>query len=316
LGTYGVFIFFGISGILITSRMLEEESTRGRISLKGFYVRRAFRILPPLFLLLIVLAATRLAGLIDLPWYDWLRSLFFCRNYGDFGTNWYTKHIWSLSVEEHFYMLWPAILVLFGRKQALKVSLIGALAICIWRTVRIHWSLLPSLGDFHWTTDTQLDALLLGAAAAILLAGDAFRGATCRILKPAVTISVVLIFACLIAAGMLSANHRYQDLLRDFEMCFICAFLIGTILHPKQPLGRLLELPAIRWIGRLSYSLYLWQQVFIGVDTPRFIQQFPQNVLATFAVAAGSYYLLERPMMAVGHRLARPVSPGRGDLRN
>jgi peptidoglycan/LPS O-acetylase OafA/YrhL len=315
IGVAGVLIFFGISGIIITSRLLEEQSVRGKIGLKGFYIRRAFRILPPLMLLLIVLAIARLSGLICLPWVDWLKSLLFVRNYGDFGTCWYTMHIWSLSVEEHFYLLWPAILVFAGRKHAIKIAVLGAIAIAMWRTARVHWSLVPWLGDFRWNTDTQLDVLLAGAATAMLLADDNIRVSAHRLLRPAITGVTVILFALLCASGATIFSGRVDSGVRLIDPVLICLFLAGSILRPWQLLGRVLEWPPIRWVGRLSYSLYLWQQVFSGQsESIRYLQQFPINLAATFAAAVVSYYLLERPMMSMGHRLARPASPGRGDL--
>ncbi|HUB25251.1 MAG TPA: acyltransferase [Tepidisphaeraceae bacterium] len=316
IGVFGVLIFFGISGILITSRMLEEQGVRGEISLKGFYIRRGFRILPPLFLLLIVLAIARLLGLICLPWVDWFKSLLFVRNYGNFGTCWCTMHIWSLSVEEHFYLLWPTILVFAGRRHALKIALFGAIAVALWRTARVHWSLLPWLGDFRYNTDTQLDILLAGAATAMLLADDKLRSSAHRLLPPAMTIAVFIFFALLTADCAIVFDSRFHNAVRLIDPVLICMFLAGGILHPRQLLGRVLEWPPIRWVGRLSYSLYLWQQVFTSPSASNpFLQRFPANIVAIVAIAAASYYILERPMMRLGHRLARPASPGRGDLR-
>jgi peptidoglycan/LPS O-acetylase OafA/YrhL len=85
--------------------------------------------------------------------------------------------------------------------------------------------------------------------------------------------------------------------------------LAGTALHPRTLLGRILELPALRWIGRISYSLYLWQQIFLvdGWTPRRFVQTWPLNILAVFGCAVISYYGLERPMIALGRRLGQRV---------
>jgi peptidoglycan/LPS O-acetylase OafA/YrhL len=121
-GEIGVELFFGISGLLICSRLLDEETTHGQISIKSFYVRRFFRILPAAFFYLLVVAILALFRFIPLRAIDWFGALFFFRNYvmlfeylhhSPLGLHWYTGHFWSLSMEEHFYLVLPAILVAF-----------------------------------------------------------------------------------------------------------------------------------------------------------------------------------------------------------
>jgi len=113
-GYEGVDVFFAISGLLICWRLLDEESRRGRISLRNFYIRRAFRILPPAVIYLIAIAILSAIGLIHASAKELLASLLFFRNYlvqlGHFSVSpWFTGHFWSLSVEEHFYLLLPGL---------------------------------------------------------------------------------------------------------------------------------------------------------------------------------------------------------------
>jgi peptidoglycan/LPS O-acetylase OafA/YrhL len=145
-GGVGVELFFGISGVLICSRLLEEESRCGRINVKGFYVRRFFRILPAALLYLLVIAILAAFHIIPLPAMDWFAALLFFRNYlmlfeylhhNPLAMHWYTGHFWSLSMEEHFYLVLPAILVGF-RKKRLRVLGGLALAIALWRSVLAH----------------------------------------------------------------------------------------------------------------------------------------------------------------------------------
>jgi peptidoglycan/LPS O-acetylase OafA/YrhL len=96
--------------------------------------------------------------------------------------------------------------------------------------------------------------------------------------------------------------------------------IVGTVVRPKGIPGRILEFPPIRWVGRLSYSLYLWQQLFLVTNAERAermgsLQSFPINIVCVLAIATASYYLVERPLIKIGHRLAKPVTPGRPDLR-
>ncbi len=110
-GETGVFIFFEISGFLITSLLLQEHEKRGSISLRGFYLRRAFRILPPLYLYIGVIVLLGLAGRILLTRIDIVSALFFFHNIKASDVMWSLEHLWSISAEEQFYLVWPFILV-------------------------------------------------------------------------------------------------------------------------------------------------------------------------------------------------------------
>ena len=119
-GPNGVSLFFAISGFLICSRLLEEENATGKISLRGFYIRRASRIVPAALTYLLVIGLLGFAGYILVSPWDWWSSVLFFRNYlppDMISRGWggYTMHYWSLAVEEHFYLLWPGLLVFVGR---------------------------------------------------------------------------------------------------------------------------------------------------------------------------------------------------------
>src|ERR1700689_5076995 len=141
-GEVGVEVFFAISGLLICSRLLEEESRSGQISVRGFYVRRAFRILPAALFFLLVIAILAAFHVIPLLALDWFGALFFFRNYvmlieylhhSPLAMHWYTGHFWSLSMEEHFYLILPAVLVVFKRTRRWVIAGM-AIACALWRT--------------------------------------------------------------------------------------------------------------------------------------------------------------------------------------
>jgi peptidoglycan/LPS O-acetylase OafA/YrhL len=298
-GHLGVDVFFAISGLLICSRLLDEEAG-GSISIKNFYIRRAFRILPPAISYLLVLAA--LALLIGLPvgWPEILSSAFFVRNYSFTYQHFqsiypaYTGHFWSLAVEEHFYLLLPALLVFAPRKWRLPALFGLAMA------VGIHRYLLgPHASIMH--TDTRLDALLVPAAFAILIRKERFRERLIPWLRWWPLLAVTLLYIVI-----KNRIPLMQPLLLAWGMPLI---VLGTMLRPGDIFSRFLELPPMRYFGRLSYSIYLWHVLFFvghfNVPYPpiRLLQQWPLCMVLTIVVSMLSYYLLERPTVRFGHRL-------------
>ena len=313
-GGMGVDVFCGISGFLICSRLIEEHEARGRIDLKGFYIRRCCRILPPYFAFLGLVSLLGAAGIVAVSGSELLSSLFFIRNYHVLTepAGWYTGHLWSLAVEEHFYLIWPGLLAMWGIRRARWGVVALSLALGGWRVLefrlQIGAELIPGLG-FYPRTDIRLDALLWGCWFALIASAPAVRAGLVRLLSgPSWTLFLVLLIACVAVEPPLAMV--WQSLL-------ILLLVVGTVVRPAGRVARFLETFPMRWIGRLSYSLYLWQQVFLvsaSVERPLpfgVIQSLPLNVGMVFAVAAVSYYLVERPMIKVGHRLAAPVTEGR-----
>ena len=300
-GNLGVDIFFAISGLLICSRLLDEERETGSISIPNFYLRRAFRILPPAVAYLATLAI--LLWLIHLPvgLPEIFASAFFVRNYTFFFQHFqtlnpvYTSHFWSLAVEEHFYLLLPALLVFAPRRWRVPALLLLA------ATVGVHRFLLGTKASVMHT-DTRLDALVVPAALAILLQSRSLRDR----LTPWLRLWPLLAFA-VFALVIFGWAPRLQPLALAWSMPF---FVLGTLLRPQSLFARFLELPLMRYFGRLSYSIYVWQQLFFvghfGAPAPHIaiLQRWPLAPIATIGCAMLSYYLIERPAIRVGHRLA------------
>ena len=310
-GTHGVNLFFAISGLLITSRLLEEWDTNGRVSLKRFYTRRAFRILPPALLYLGVVALLGALGLLPVVWSEFVAATLFFRNYlpailGPNGAGFFTSHYWSLGVEEHFYLFWPALLLLAGRKRALPVAIAIAVLVAAWRHVEawreimLYNAIQPT---YFARSDTRIDSIMWGVVAALALARPEVRAFVERYLSTIVYLALVALYGAIV--------YRYGTRPTFWEAAIVPVLIVGTVLRPRSVLARVLENPVMRWIGRLSYSLYLWEFFFVyyaGVPTTLGVwQKFPVNLIAAVACATASYYLVERPLIRVGHKLAPAI---------
>jgi peptidoglycan/LPS O-acetylase OafA/YrhL len=300
-GNLGVDVFFAISGLLICSRLMAEERASGAIDVRSFYIRRCFRILPPaIFFLAALELLAHVVGLpVALP--EILASIFFVRNYTFTFLHFqniypfYTSHFWSLAVEEHFYLVLPALLVLTPKKWRIP-SLLGLASI-----VAVHRFISGSLAtEMH--TDMRLDALFVPAAIAVFLSTNGIPIWLERWLRfwPLLAVALYVLVT-------IELTPRFELLALAWLLPF---FVLGTTLRPKSFFSRFLELPGMRYFGRLSYSIYLWQQLFFvghfGSVTPGLglVQRWPYCLAATIACAMVSYYFIERPLIRVGHRLA------------
>jgi peptidoglycan/LPS O-acetylase OafA/YrhL len=290
-GQYGVDIFFAISGFLITSRLIDEDKAAGAVSLRGFYIRRAFRILPAAFVFLTVVAVwTVVDGSRPTRPIEWLASALFFRNYVQAST--ITEHLWSLSVEEHFYALWPMLFVLLTRRKAYGWVLVGPLAVIVWRGLLFSHAV-PDPFDANpiFRTDVRLDALLWGATAALALREPRVREFLAARLGPV---------AWLLAVGTFVAGEFMSyELGTTLQAVSAPLILLGTVLRPGSLRARILETSVLRWVGRLSYGFYLFQQIFVP-----WVSGIPFGWAYILPLTCASYYGIERPLMQLGRDLA------------
>jgi peptidoglycan/LPS O-acetylase OafA/YrhL len=332
-GFLGVDVFFVISGYLITALLLREFADRGTFSLRGFWFRRARRLLPAVFVLLAGVVVFALVALPDevarlrsdvaaaltyiTNWY----LIFHQQSYFDaVGRPSPLGHLWSLAVEEQFYLLWPPILLglLFAlrRHGALIVTLLLAWASAIWMALLYDPNVDPS--RVYFGTDTRAFALLVGAALAFVwvpVASGAHPARSWR--RPRITGSDAVAAAGLAGLGFLFFNlTAYDDLLYlgGFQFtAILTAIVIAAVVRPAGLVGRLLDTAPMRWLGHRSYSIYLWHwPVFVvtrpGIDIA--LEGWPALALrlaATLVLADLSFRFIERPIRegALGRAWAR-----------
>jgi peptidoglycan/LPS O-acetylase OafA/YrhL len=296
----GVRVFFVLSGFLITGLLIAEERRAGRIDLARFYVRRALRIFPAYFVLLAVLGVLVSARLIAVPASDFLYAITFTTNYVA-DRSWFVGHLWSLAVEEQFYLLWPAALALATTTRAWRIVLAVA---CVVPLIRVaEATLMPGAAPLMGTTfETAADALALGCLLALardrLWASPLYRTAVdSRWLAP-----------LLILLGILIGERHRPGLLLGISLVNV-GIVLGVdrcMRRPDGTLGRLLNTAPLVFVGTLSYSLYLWQQLFLDMGGgTSVVSPFPLNLLCAIAAALLSFYLVERPVLRARPRLER-----------
>lgn len=291
-GAHGVTVFFVLSGFLITWLLLEEEQRRGAFSLRDFYLRRAFRILPPVLLFLGGLAVLSMVLPLGIGASDWLGCLFFFRNLT--GGSYYTAHFWSLAIEEQFYLLWPLLLFWVPRGARLGVTAGLCLFAPLWRQLNME---LYGAQHLNWSrADLMYDALLVGALLAQAQRHTGFRRALAGSERRAYgvfglgVLMVVLALALPLPKVLLPARI-------PLELAGIALVLKVLVEGRARRVQRVFGWAPVEWVGRLSYSLYLWQQVFLPKDPIQFWQHLPWSVPLALGFAVASFHLVERPAL-------------------
>lgn len=309
-GQFGVPIFFVLSGYLITYLLLREEARVGRIGLGRFYMRRVIRIIPPMYALVAVSVVFAWLGWITLTPLALAGELLFFANLVPVPM--VTGHLWSLAIEEQFYLAWPLVF-LACRNPRWRAWVVGsALALMpLWR-----WLTMWRVG----TSEIYLpirDAILTGCLLALAtklpswercLGSRAMRhSATSCVAVAALVGTFTPTYAAIPKIGVVSSLLQ--------SLCV--AIVINQVVRaPGGWLTRGLSLAPIAWIGRLSYSLYLWHTLFCAAVWPEVESRFlhlPWSLAPTLATAMLSYYVIEKPLFRLRARF-RPVRPQPGPI--
>lgn len=339
-GFLGVDVFFVLSGFLITSLLLDELGRTGRIDLRGFWIRRARRLLPALLAMVLAVVAARMffppdavTSLRD----DAVAAFFWAANWAFVAqqTDYFSQgsppsplqHTWSLGVEEQFYLVWPLLLVavvglLAFRRAAptLRAVRWGVLVLAVAgagasATAAVLLTSDVTANRVYFGTDTRVQALLIGAAAAALLVRDwstvTMGSPICaRWVRWSTRLLSVLGLAGLAALAHYATGAPAEYRMGLFTVTATAAVLVvATVaLDQRGPVARLLACPPLVWLGTISYGVYLWHwPVFLILNGERTgwtgWPLFAARCAATLAVAVLSYWLVERPI-----RQWRPVT--------
>ncbi|WP_445002667.1 acyltransferase family protein [Exiguobacterium alkaliphilum] len=335
-GFLGVDVFFVLSGYLITGILIREWANAGRLDLKRFYIARFRRLLPALvFMLSVVMTVVWLfePDLLNTVRQDTLAALVYVNNwwyvfhdvpyFESFGKPSPLQNLWSLSIEEQFYLIWP-LLLLFGlksKRRLLQVVSVMLVASAVWMAVNFTPGTDPS--RVYYGTDTRLFALLIGAVLAFGWQPDTFKRDMPDIGRRILNIGGgVALFALLVIMTRASAYGTFLYYGGFLLVALASAVLIAATAHPSTVWARLFGSEWLRTIGTRTYGIYLWHYPVIILTTP--IEQIGTfeptrafgQVALTLAIAELSYRFIETPVRRHGFKGAiqslRPVlSPGR-----
>ncbi|WP_206830271.1 acyltransferase family protein [Alicyclobacillus fructus] len=322
-GLLGVQVFFVLSGYLITDLLVSEWRNTGRIDFKQFWLRRARRLLPALVVMLaIVMIWVYLADRAQFSqfFHDAVASFFYVSNwwfifhkvsyFQSFGRQTPLGHLWSLAVEEQFYLLWPLLLlfalsVLRRRGRVLAFTGVLALASAVWMGVLYQPGMDPT--RVYDGTDTRAFGLLIGAMLAFIWPSSGFD----RPLAPRrrLLLDLVGLVSLLAILWMIWKTNEYEPFLYRGGLVILSiatAALVACLAHPSTWLGRAFGSQPWRWLGVRSYGIYLWHFPIIALTTPLIdANDFNpwraawQAGLAV-AIAAVSWRVVEEPIRRLG----------------
>lgn len=330
-GFLGVDLFFVLSGFLITTLLLDERTETGRIAFVAFWRRRARRLLPALFIMVAVVAAfpwlaTELGHQSGVATVDLgllrgfsFSSLFYVANwfqiasghsyFAQFAAPSALAHTWSLAIEEQFYLIWPFVTyalcragVARGRRMGVGVSVAVAVASSA-TMAAIYLAVGPSSTNFVYNaTFTRFFDLGIGAALAWLTVGREVGPRMQRVATPLGLASAAVFVVACVWAGTSAGVPRAFMFDGGFLACaVVAAALIASVRAEGSLVARALSLTPVRYLGQVSYGVYLWHWPVIVYVTPRLVGVAGHTLLVLrLALIAGltltSYYLIEQPI--------------------
>jgi peptidoglycan/LPS O-acetylase OafA/YrhL len=325
-GHMGVRFFFVVSGLLITWLMLGEERKTQKVNLRNFYARRALRILPVYFAFLIVAGIIQYFTTCDHDFTTWIANLTFTRDFFP-GGNTLSNHFWSLAVEEQFYLLWPFLFVWLApavRTRIMPFLVVAAILVaflnrCLWKFLLSDAPLWGNL--FHeWSFFNNVDSLAIGCMAAIWLAADqrGLRSLLTSRPRRVVLVGVLMLMEPYVMHWLTDRAWMppvlksvgwafWCGLGRTFQSAGFVMLALQSIMLPSWGLYRCLNWRPVASLGVLSYSIYVWQNIFcakpakFGLTDPWWMT-YPLWLVPAFAAAILSYHFLEKPFFNLRHR--------------
>jgi len=317
-GDLGVSAFFVLSGLLITWLLLREYAADGTVSLRRFYTRRVLRIFPAYYAFLAVSFA--IDSVRGQPWGSslGLSSLFYLVNYynalnGHPVTS--IAHAWSLGIEEQFYLLWPMLLLLLlrgGAARAARVLTGVIVAVVVWRSVLYAGFHVGSAYVYN-AFDTRFDNLAVGCLLALTTGTPRAQAIAARL--SASPLAPLLTLVLLVVSRAAIGNTYHYTVGFTVDAVLVAVFIIQMLQLYRTRLWSWLESPVVRYLGVISYPLYLWHPWGLGaghhIHVGGAAGEFAAGILACIALASASYFVVERPFLALKRRFEPAAAAAR-----
>ncbi|MEP6998835.1 MAG: acyltransferase [bacterium] len=309
----GVLAFFVLSGFLITRLIIAEEAQTHTVSLSRFYIRRSFRIFPAFYAywLIWVIFTTSRHHSLNVP--QTLSAFFYASNYyqalyGDPNNG--LSNAWSLGVEEQFYLLWPfAFLLLRNNERRFTALVLLIPLLWVYREALIY-VLHVNQRYLYEAFDTRVDHILMGCLLAIALETGRFtRLWRIACASPYMTVVTILLIVITIRGNRFLHLRDYRDSVEFVVVPVLCAILIAQLVaFPSHGVTRLFNWTWMRFLGKISYSIYLYQQLVV-FPARKIFTGYPvlgvmAAVVASIIFAIGSFYLIEQPFLRLRQRYA------------
>ena len=317
-GALGVGVFFVISGFIITTLLIKELIETKNINLKNFYIRRFLPIIPLAYLFLIVLIVLNQVFNLKISFYGFLLAFLFLKNFVGSETDPATTHYWSLSVEEQYYLIFPYI---FKKSPKLYLALGLALIFLIipaivWLHFHVLWLNKSLLFSFLFMLAYKLPLILIGSVFSILFFkyNHSFKKYSGSFFSLLILLIIVFInsdFAILVRVKGFLFTNVITGLL-------IASFIGINLFENKSWVFKALNNKFVILIGKLSYSIYVWQQIFTftipWAHTFKFANSVVFNLTALFVVAYVSYNYYEKPFLRLKQKFQMKKNLNVGDV--
>lgn len=311
-GGFGVTIFFFLSGYLITTLMRLERAQTGNVSLRGFYLRRFLRINPPLWISMFAVWLMLEVGWIDMDW-DWkgiLSQFFFYSNYmvGNPDVSRLPMPLWSLAVEEHFYLIFPLVFICAMRwlniAQFAKICMMACVAVLGMRLLNIY--ALGIVSDNYYWTHTRIDSIIFGCILAlwqnpIIEKNPVWRPSHLHFGGGMLVILGTFIFR----------DEAFREGLRYTIQGGALLVVFSYILQEKGVLSRFLQLRPLQILGLYSYTFYLihYPAIYAARNCFPNLPVYLQIAIAgaaSLVFCALMHRLVEKPLAALRRKMSRP----------
>lgn len=323
-GSLGVNVFFVLSGFLIYNLSVREIAKTGGFNWKQFYLRRVLRIFPCFYFYIGTLLLLMAAGTVALSWQMVASAATFSLNYRhvwDHSTGLFDYvfigHYWTLALEEQFYLTWPLLILLLNKRRLLSV-LLAIMALAPFVRVAGYFLTPGSRAQIGMMFHTGFDAIAAG-----VLLGELLRRASAKqwlervASRPAVVASllVFLVFISPLLGGRFGGAYSLT-IGKTLELFALCLVITSAVSFPQSLLFRFLNWRPLAYIGVLSYSLYVWNNLFLLGETHWF-NVFPYNFGCVAGMALLSHYLVENPFLKLKDRFHKPsASRAAGHVEN